>query len=406
MLRLRQMHADGRAAAAGGRGQRHRGAAAGGEPARHRPVDARRRACAPPARCWRARPSSSRATAGAARASRPGRGGSGRSVVVTEVDPGRALEAVLDGHRVMPMAQAAPLGDVFLTATGSRDVLRARALRGDARRRGAGQRRPLRRRGRRAGAGGRRRRGARGCAPHVDEHVLPDGRRLLLLAEGRLVNLSAADGHPAAVMDVSFAVQALTLEHLAAHDARPGVHEVPAAIDAEVARTRLAARGVGLDVLTPGAGARTCRAGVPCRVATGSTGGSRRAVPLRGGPGRLALRRHPDRSGRTAAARARPRRRRPVAHGRLDEQRPEARSCAAASSGPRRSGAGARTSTAPSLAGSPATARPSPWRPPGCSRSTSGRRRGCGSCGCRPRWARCTVDEGWGRTPDEQGVER
>ena len=87
--------------------------------------------------------------------------------------------------------------------------------------------------------------------PHVDEHVLADGRRVLLLAEGRLVNLSAAEGHPPAVMDMSFAVQALVLEHLVATSYEPGVHAVPAELDAEVARTKLAAMGVELDVLTP-----------------------------------------------------------------------------------------------------------------------------------------------------------
>ena len=87
--------------------------------------------------------------------------------------------------------------------------------------------------------------------PHVDAYVLPDGRRLLLLAEGRLVNLAAADGHPAAVMDVSFAVQALTVEWLAGASLAAGVHDVPAALDREVARTKLAALGVGVDALTP-----------------------------------------------------------------------------------------------------------------------------------------------------------
>jgi adenosylhomocysteinase len=87
--------------------------------------------------------------------------------------------------------------------------------------------------------------------PQVDAYELADGRRLLLLAEGRVANLAAADGHPAAVMDISFAVQALTLEWLAGGGLPPGVHEVPAAIDDEVARTKLAALGVELDVLSP-----------------------------------------------------------------------------------------------------------------------------------------------------------
>ena len=91
----------------------------------------------------------------------------------------------------------------------------------------------------------------RGVRPHVDAYELADGRRLLLLAEGRLANLAAGEGHPASVMDISFAVQALTVEWLAGAELEPGVHEVPAAIDAEVARTKLSALGVVLDVLTP-----------------------------------------------------------------------------------------------------------------------------------------------------------
>jgi len=176
--------------------------------------------------------------------------GLGASVVVTEVDPGRALEAVLDGHRVLPMAAAAPLADVVLTATGSRDVLTAEhfvLLRDGAVLGNAGhfdvevdvtglQAMAVE---------------AHRVRPHVDEYVLPSGRRLLLLAEGRLVNLSAADGHPPAVMDVSFAVQALVLHHLVVTDLAPGVHAVPERLDAEVARTKLAALGVALDELTP-----------------------------------------------------------------------------------------------------------------------------------------------------------
>lgn len=177
--------------------------------------------------------------------------GLGAHVVVTEVEPRRALEAVLDGHRVLPMAQAARLGDVFLTTTGNRDVLTAEhfaVLRDGAVLANAGhfdvevdvdalaaQAVTVHRRVR----------------PHVDAYELPDGRRLLLVAEGRLVNLAAADGHPPPVMDISFAVQALTVQWLAAADLAPGVHEVPAAIDDEVARTKLAAAGVRHDELTP-----------------------------------------------------------------------------------------------------------------------------------------------------------
>ena len=89
--------------------------------------------------------------------------------------------------------------------------------------------------------------------PNTDEYVLADGRRLLLLAEGRLVNLAAAEGHPAAVMDMSFSDQALAVEWLARERARlaPGVYDVPEEIDTEVARLKLAAAGIGIDALTP-----------------------------------------------------------------------------------------------------------------------------------------------------------
>ena len=177
--------------------------------------------------------------------------GLGASVVVTEVDPGRALEAVLDGHRVLPMARAATLADVVITATGSVGVLGADHLAGlkdgvvlanaghfdvevDVRALAAAAQEVHRR-----------------VRPHVDAYVLSGGRRALLIAEGRLANLSAADGHPPAVMDVSFAVQALVLEHLVTADLPPGVHEVPAHLDVEVARTKLAAMGVTVDALTP-----------------------------------------------------------------------------------------------------------------------------------------------------------
>jgi adenosylhomocysteinase len=177
--------------------------------------------------------------------------GLGAQVVVCEVDPLRALDAVLDGHRVLPMAEAAPLGDVFLTATGNRGVLTDRhfaAMRDGAVLANAGHFDVEVDVPALAAAAVEVQRGVR---PHVDAYVLPDGRRLLLLAEGRLANLAAADGHPASVMDVSFAVQALTVEWLATAQLEPGVHEVPAALDAEVARTKLEALGVALDRLTP-----------------------------------------------------------------------------------------------------------------------------------------------------------
>lgn len=176
--------------------------------------------------------------------------GLGAHVVVTEVDPGRALEAVLDGHRVMAMSDAAILGDVFITATGNRAVLRAEhfaVMKDGAVLANAGHFDvEVDVEGLAAMAVEVHRR----VRPHVDEHVLTADRRLLLVAEGRLVNLAAAEGHPAAVMDVSFAVHALTVEWLVTQDLEPGVHQVPASIDTEVARTKLAALGVGLDVLT------------------------------------------------------------------------------------------------------------------------------------------------------------
>jgi len=177
--------------------------------------------------------------------------GLGAQVVVAEVEPRRALEAVLDGHRVLPMAEAAALGDVFLTTTGNRDVLTtghfavmkdgavlANAGHFDVEVDVVGL----------AGAAVEVHRRVR---PQVDAYELPDGRRLLLVAEGRLVNLAAGEGHPASVMDISFAVQALTVEWMAGADLATGVHEVPPAIDDEVARTKLAVLGVHLDELTP-----------------------------------------------------------------------------------------------------------------------------------------------------------
>jgi adenosylhomocysteinase len=151
---------------------------------------------------------------------------------------------------VVPMLEAAPLADVVVTATGNRDVLSDDAvarLRDGTVLANAGHfdvEIDVEALARAAVSVSRR------VRPHVDAYETADGRRLLLVAEGRLANLAAAEGHPAAVMDVSFAVQALTLEHLARVNLEVGVHEVPAALDAEVARTALAARGVRLDVLT------------------------------------------------------------------------------------------------------------------------------------------------------------
>jgi adenosylhomocysteinase len=178
--------------------------------------------------------------------------GLGAQVIVTEVDPVAALAAVMAGYRVLPMAAAAPAGELFITATGSRDVIGPAHL--DAMRDGAIL----------ANAGHFDVEiDVRALAdlavevnpavrPHADEYVLPDGRRLILLAEGRVVNLVAGEGSPPAVMDVSFSVQALALAWLASGEASPapGVHQVPAAIDAQVASLTLAALGTEVDTLS------------------------------------------------------------------------------------------------------------------------------------------------------------
>jgi adenosylhomocysteinase len=179
--------------------------------------------------------------------------GLGAQVVVTEVDPVRALEAVLAGFRVLPMADAAPAGEVFITATGSRDVITGPhlpALRDGAILANAGHFdveidvRAL------AEAAVKVTRDVR---PHTDEYLLADGRRLLLLADGRVVNLVAAEGNPPQVMDVSFAGQALVLGWLAAGEAAlaAGVHAVPPQIDEQIARLTLESSGARIDVLTP-----------------------------------------------------------------------------------------------------------------------------------------------------------
>ena len=177
--------------------------------------------------------------------------GHGAHVVVTEVQPTRALEAMLDGYRVMPIAEAAREGDIFITATGDINVIDVpafAAMKSGAILANSGHfdaeinlealaamteaRRVLR--------------------PYVEEWTLSDGRQLVVLAEGRLVNLGAAEGHPASVMDMSFANQALSIEYLAQQHGRldAAVYDVPQEIDEEVARLKLAAMGVTIDALT------------------------------------------------------------------------------------------------------------------------------------------------------------
>jgi len=178
--------------------------------------------------------------------------GMGANVIITEVDPLRALEAVMDGYRVMPMAKAARLGDVFITVTGDCKVITERhfavmkdgacvcnsghfdveidipALRKMAK-------------------------SVKRIRQNVQQFTLPDGRRINLLAEGRLVNLAAAEGHPAAVMDMSFANQALCAEYIAKNHAKleKRVYRVPMEIDRHVARLKLKSMGVQIDRLSP-----------------------------------------------------------------------------------------------------------------------------------------------------------
>jgi adenosylhomocysteinase len=178
--------------------------------------------------------------------------GAGASVIVCEVDPVRALEARMDGFEVMPALAATGRGEVFVTVTGAPDVLRREHF--DRMRDGA----ILANAGHfdveislpdlAAAAIGP----PVAVLPLVDQYDLGDGRRLNLLAKGRVVNLAAAAGHPAAVMDMSFAGQALAAEYLVrvGRDLGPGVHPVPMEIDREVARVKLASLGIELDTLT------------------------------------------------------------------------------------------------------------------------------------------------------------
>ncbi len=178
--------------------------------------------------------------------------GMGARVIVTEVNPLRALEAVMDGFEVMPMAEAAEKGDVFVTATGDVRVITVEhmlKMKDGAIVCNAGHFDvEVDVKGLRQVATKVRR-----IRPSVDEFTLPNGKRIFLLAEGRLVNLAAAEGHPAAVMDMSFANQALSVAYLAhhAHELSKDVHPVPRELDEEVARLKLESMGIKIDTLTP-----------------------------------------------------------------------------------------------------------------------------------------------------------
>ncbi len=178
--------------------------------------------------------------------------GMGAEVIVTEVDPIKAIEARMDGFRVMPMAEAAKVGDFFCTVTGNIHVIREEHFKVmkdgaivcnsghfnveidiPALERLAVKKERIR--------------------PFVDQYTLEDGRRIYLLAEGRLVNLAAAEGHPASVMDMSFANQALSAEYLVKEGKKlkPQVYTVPEEIDRSVAKLKLKAMGIEIDQLTP-----------------------------------------------------------------------------------------------------------------------------------------------------------
>ncbi|MGB2937509.1 MAG: adenosylhomocysteinase [Phycisphaerae bacterium] len=179
--------------------------------------------------------------------------GAGASVIVTETNPLRALEATMDGFWVMPMKEAAGVGDLFITATGDCKVIRAEhfeVMKDGAVVCNSGHFNveidipALEKMSRKV---------HRNVRNFVDGYELADGRMIYLLGEGRLVNLAAAEGHPASVMDMSFAVQALTAEWVAKNKGKLGirVHDVPREVDKFVAKLKLKTMGIGIDQLTP-----------------------------------------------------------------------------------------------------------------------------------------------------------
>ena len=178
--------------------------------------------------------------------------GMGANVIVTEIDPIKAIEAVMDGFRVVPMSEAAPQGDLFITVTGNKHVIRQEHF--DV-----------------------MKDGAMVCnSGHFDieidlkslaanstevkqvrnftqQYILKSGKSIVVLGEGRLINLAAAEGHPSAVMDMSFANQALACEYLVKNKGKlaPGLHSIPVEVDKEIGRLKLEAMGIYIDTLTP-----------------------------------------------------------------------------------------------------------------------------------------------------------
>ncbi|MBW4650765.1 MAG: adenosylhomocysteinase [Kastovskya adunca ATA6-11-RM4] len=178
--------------------------------------------------------------------------GMGANVIVTEIDPTKAIEAVMDGFRVMPMAKAAPQGDLFITVTGNKHVIRTEHF--EVMKDGAMV----------ANSGhfdieidlqslGAQATEVKEARQFTQQYKLPSGKSVIVLGEGRLVNLAAAEGHPSAVMDMSFANQALACEYLVKNKGKlePGLHSIPEEVDKEIARLKLHAMGIELDTLTP-----------------------------------------------------------------------------------------------------------------------------------------------------------
>ena len=175
--------------------------------------------------------------------------GMGANVIVTEVDPVKALEAVMDGFRVMPMDKAAELGDIFVTATGDVDVIKGRHIE------------RMKNNAIIANSGHfnveinmqeleNLSRGKEKIRENVEKYTLKNGGNIYLLAEGRLVNLAAAEGHPSEVMDMSFANQALAVRYLTENKLEPGVHKIPKEIDEVIARLKLKTMGIVIDQLS------------------------------------------------------------------------------------------------------------------------------------------------------------
>lgn len=178
--------------------------------------------------------------------------GMGANVIVTEIDPIKAIEAVMDGFRVLPMAEAASQGDIFITVTGNKHVVRGEHF--DVMKDGAivcnSGHFDLELDLKYLAANAKEIKEVR---PFTEEYKLTNGKSVVVLGQGRLINLAAAEGHPSAVMDMSFANQALACEYLVKNKGKlaPGLHSIPVEVDQEIARLKLQAMGIFIDSLTP-----------------------------------------------------------------------------------------------------------------------------------------------------------